>query len=170
MQEFPALPSPSVRGLLLPQVEPPSIGETAPYRRARWTIQAAKRIALIGYSFGAMDDLVAYSLLKEKLMQSETTTIVVMPDPYELAMRLKDDVRSSRVYGLAAYWDLLAPAIMIAADRRLHKSCDLTRHCSRCVAHTYYNLLDSGFSSTLRGEFIPCGSLNTSRHPSGRHL
>ena len=142
LQMFPTLPAPTVPRLLLPQLEPKGIIDTAPYIDARRLIVHAKRIALIGYSFGGMDDQVAYRLLTRTVARTRVPIIVVGPDVGDLVMRLREDVLGAPVIGLVARWYELAEAILASSMRRFHKSCDTSRLCSRCVAYVYEAILD----------------------------
>jgi hypothetical protein len=63
---------------------------------------------LIGYSFGGMDDHVAYRLLTQAVAHTRVPVIVVGPEVDDLVMRLRDDVNGATVLGLAAYWNVLA--------------------------------------------------------------
>lgn len=142
LQMFPALPGPTVPGLLLPQIEPADIVDTAPYRVARSRIVQARCIALIGYSFGSMDDRVAYRLLTQNVARTRAPVIVVGPNVEALAMQLRESVGGVAVAGLPVYWDTLAEAIIATSLQRFHKSCDLGRRCARCTAYAYEGILD----------------------------
>jgi hypothetical protein len=148
LQMFSALRAPIVPGLLLPQLEPQGIVETTPYVDARRRIMRAKRIALIGYSFGGMDDQVAYRLLTWTVARTRVPIIVVGPDVGDLVMRLREDAPGAPVIGLVARWYALAEAIIASSLRRFHKSCDTGRLCSRCVAYVYEAILDESWWAT----------------------
>jgi len=148
LQMFPALSAPNVPGLLLPQVEPEGIINTAPYVEARRRILHAKRIALIGYSFGGMDDRVAYRLLTRAVARTQAPIIVIGPDVRDLVMRLREDVPRVPVMGLVARWYELAEAIIASSTRRFHKSCDTGRLCGRCVTYAYEAILDQSRCAT----------------------
>lgn len=141
-QWFHRIPAPTVPGLLLPQAEPEVIITTAPYRAARIRVMQAKRIALIGYSFGGMDDLVAYRMLTQTVARTHAPVIAVGPDVTALTLQLQDDIKFGRVEELTAYWWALAEAIIATSMRRFHKSCDLRRRCARCVGYAYEGILD----------------------------
>lgn len=142
LQTFPELYVPTVPGLLLPQPEPCDIANTAPYVGASRRIAHAKRIALIGYSFGGMDDQEAYRLLTRTVVRTRVPVIVVGPDVGDLVTRLREDTLGASVIGLVARWYALAEAIIASSMRRFHKSCDTSRLCSRCVAYLYEAILD----------------------------
>jgi hypothetical protein len=150
LQMFPAISAPNVSGLLLPQVEPDGIINTAPYVEASQRILRAKRIALIGYSFGGMDDRVAYRLLTRAVARTQAPIVVIGPDVHDLVMRLREDVPRVPVMELVARWYELAEAIIASSTRRFHKSCDTDRLCGRCVTYAYEAILDqSGWARSL---------------------
>lgn len=154
LQMFTELSAPNVSGLLLPQVEPDGIINTAPYVEARQRILNAKRIALIGYSFGGMDDRVAYQLLTRAVAYTQAPIIVIGPDVRDLVMRLREDVPGVRVEGLVARWYELAEAVMATSMRRFHKSCDTGRLCGRCVTYAYEAIVDeSRWATSVIGRY-----------------
>lgn len=56
LQDFPELQGVEIPGLLLPQREPEEIVSTKEYCIAQKFLQTARRVILVGYSFGDMDD------------------------------------------------------------------------------------------------------------------
>lgn len=144
LQMFPELQAPIIPGLLLPQSEPYDIIYSTPYLAARSFLSRAKRIALIGYSFGGMDDRVAYRLLIKTVERTRAPIVVVVPDVKNLVMRLREDVNGVMIVGLEMLWNVLTEAIITSSTRRLHKSCDMDRLCSRCIAYDYERILDRG--------------------------
>ncbi len=63
LQTFPELRGIEIPGLLLPQREPVEIAITNKYRIVRRLLRTARRVILVGYSFGDMDDWVAYDAI-----------------------------------------------------------------------------------------------------------
>lgn len=144
LQMFPELQAPIIPGLLLPQPEPYDIIYSTPYLAARSLLSRAKRIALIGYSFGSMDDRVAYRLLIKTVERTRAPIVVVGPDVKNLVMRLREDVNGVLIVGLEMLWNVLTEALITASTRRFHKSCNVDRWCSRCIAYDYERILDRG--------------------------
>jgi hypothetical protein len=143
LQMYPSIKALHIPGLLLPQPEPQRIIESLPFRIASRHIVQAKRVALIGYSFGAMDDAVSYRMLTKTVACTRAPIVIVGPDVNELVARLREDVQSANVKGLSAYWNVLAESIIVTATRRFHKSCSLQRRCSRCIAYAYCAIQDA---------------------------
>jgi|ERR1017187_5882321 hypothetical protein len=131
-----------IPGLLFPQPEPKEIAITPEYRVAEGFLQAARRLILVGYSFGDMDDGVAYDLVTSTIRSRRIPTVVAKPDAVDLALRISEDSRSSTVVGLSVYWDKLASAIIASIGRPRHKTCYHGRLCSKCVGYLYNAFLD----------------------------
>lgn len=143
LQEFDALRGIEIPGLLLPQREPIGIALTPAYLVAQRLLRAARRLVLVGYSFGDMDDIVAYGLVTSTIRLRRTVTVVAKPDATDLALRIAEDSGSSTVSGLSVYWDKLASAIIASLAQPRQKSCDHRRLCSRCVAYYYDAFLNA---------------------------
>ena len=143
-QEFPGLPPLSIPGLLLPQTEPLEIAETPQYRAAQIALQTARRLILVGYSFGEMDDGVAYAMITSAIRTRRIDTVVAKPDALDLAVRMAEESGTRTVAYLSAYWDKLSNAIIASVVQPRRKSCDHTRLCARCVAYLYEAFLDGG--------------------------
>jgi hypothetical protein len=102
----------------------------------------AQRVFLVGYSFGEMDDVVAYRMLTTAIQSRPMAVVVVKPDSNDLAIRIAEDSRSMTVGSLPVFWDKLASAILSSLGREKHKTCDHRRLCDRCVAYFYGAFLD----------------------------
>jgi hypothetical protein len=89
-----------------------------------------------------MDDTVAYKLVTSTISTHRMATIVVKPDAADLVLRISQDSGSPTVAGLSVYWDKLASAIIMSIGGPLHKRCDHTRLCARCVSFFYEAFLD----------------------------
>lgn len=141
-QDFPELQGIEIPGLLLPQREPGEIAMTKEYRTAQMLLQNARRIILIGYSFGDMDDWVAYDVITSAIRSRRVATVVANPQGYDLALRISENGASSTVWALPVYWDTLAMAILASVGDPRYKTCSHTRLCARCVSYLYSALLD----------------------------
>ena len=105
-------------------------------------LRRARRLVLVGYSFGEMDDAIAYDLVTSTIRTRRIPTVVAKPDATDLVLRISEDSKSSTVTGLSAYWDKLASATIASIRRPRHKTCDHRRLCSKCIAYLYNALLD----------------------------
>jgi hypothetical protein len=144
LQEFPELRGPKIPTLLLPQREPSEIRLTAEYSVMQRHISAAERLIVIGYSFGDMDDHVAYDLVTSTIRASRIPTVIAKPMPTDLIVRISEDAASKTVFGLSAFWDKLASATMASISRPQYKTCNHALLCRRCVAYLYEAFLDQG--------------------------
>ncbi len=143
LQNYPELPGIKIPGLFLPQIEPEEIAMTSEYVAAQKLLEGARRLILVGYSFGDMDDRVAYDLIIRTISSRRVATVVVKPDATDLALQISEDSRSSTVAGLPAYWGKLASAIIASLGQQpRYKTCDHRRLCSRCVTYLYQAFLD----------------------------
>jgi hypothetical protein len=145
LQMFPSLDAPSIPGLLLPQREPATIRGTAPFQAAFHKIRMARHVAVIGYSFGELDDHVAFDMLTATRLHAEAAVAVVGPNVAQLTAVIAETMKSNRVYGLTAYWRPLAMAVIAVEHQPYawHKSCNQWR-CPRCIDYAYNALLDAG--------------------------
>ncbi len=142
LQDFPELQGIEIPGLLLPQREPEEIAMTKEYRIARKLLQAARRVILVGYSFGDMDDWIAYDVITSAIRSRRFATVVAKPEAYDLAHRISDDSASSTVMALPVYWDKLTMAIIASVGEPRYKTCSHMRLCIRCVDYLYNAFLD----------------------------
>jgi hypothetical protein len=73
-------------------------------------------VALIGYSFSrngnAYDDRVSWDFFCREFNKFTGNIYVIEPRPYELQSRIADSIRSKNVFGVRAYWNVLAHAFM----------------------------------------------------------
>ncbi len=143
-QEFPELRPIAIPGLLLPQTEPQKIAMTSSYRAARKSLQFARRLILVGYSFGDMDDTIAYAMITSVVRVRRMETVVAKPDALDLAARIARDGKTDSVVPLSVYWVKLSAAIIAAVGRPRYKSCDHARLCRRCVSYLYHAFVDGG--------------------------
>jgi hypothetical protein len=144
LQDFPELQGIEIPGLLLPQREPGEIVMTKEYRIAQKFLRAARRVILVGYSFGDMDDWIAYDVITSAIRSQRLTTVVAKPEAYDLALRISDDSASSTVMALPVFWDKLTMAIIASVGEPRYKTCSHMRLCIRCVGYLYNAFLDSG--------------------------
>lgn len=142
LQCFHGLQGIEIPGLLLPQREPVEIAMNKEYRLARKLLQAARRLIIVGYSFGDMDDWIAYDMIASAIRTRRLVTLVAKPDAYDLALRISDDSRSSTVMALPVFWDKLAIAILASTGKPKYKTCKHVRLCIRCVDYLYNAFLD----------------------------
>jgi hypothetical protein len=152
LQDFPELQGINIPGLLLPQREPKEIAMTKEYRLAARFILNARRLVLIGYSFGSMDDRVAYQLVTSAIRLRRFPSVIAMPDATDLAHRIAEDSKSSTVGALSVYWDKLASAIITSIGRPRHKNCCHERLCYRCIEYLYNAFLDNAALVVVRRE------------------
>jgi len=142
LQDFPELQGIEIPGLLLPQREPEEIAMTDEYRIVRKLLQAARRAILVGYSFGDMDDWIAYDVITSAIRSRRLATVVAQPEAYDLAIRIADDSASSTVVALPVFWDKLAMAIIASVGEPRYKACCHMRLCIRCVDYLYNSFLN----------------------------
>jgi hypothetical protein len=144
LQEFHEIPPLRIGGLLLPQPEPASISLSTEFGIAWASLNSAARLVLVGYSFGGMDDREAYALITRAIRLRKLETVVLSPDPTDLAFRIQDDASWGGVAAFPGYWDKLSAAIISSIGRPRRKSCDHARLCLSCVEYLYEAFLDAG--------------------------
>ena len=142
LQYFHGLQGIKIPGLLLPQREPVEIAMNKEYRVARELLQVARRVIIVGYSFGDMDDWIAYDMNTSAIRTRRLVTVVAKPDAHDLALRISDDSGSSTTMALPVFWDKLAMAILASIGKPKHKTCKHMRLCARCVDYLYNAFLD----------------------------
>lgn len=142
LQRFPDLRGLEIQSLLLPQREPESIAETPRYIAAQRLLTGARRVILVGYSFGGMDDVVAYEKLMAAIKSQRMAAVVVDPNGEDLAIRISEDSHSVAVGSLPVCWDKLASAILASLSWQGYKTCNHRRLCYRCVEYLYGAFLD----------------------------
>lgn len=84
-------------------------------------------VAVIGYSFGqnkgSYDDHVSWNVFCQMFYKFAGDIYVIDPKPDELRGRIAEATKSSNVFGVRAYWNILAHAIIKgASDNRLRTS------------------------------------------------
>jgi hypothetical protein len=79
-------------------------------------------VAVIGYSFGH-DDHVSWNCFCQTLNGFKGNIYVVDPKPEELTARIADRIKSTRVFGMPVFWDVLARAF-VESRRESRKSLD----------------------------------------------
>ena len=142
LQEFPELQGIEIPGLLLPQIEPKEIAMTTEYGTARKLLQAARRVILVGYSFGDMDDWIAFDVVTSAIRSRRFATVVAKPETYDLALQISDASASSAVMALPVFWDKLTMGILASVGEPRYKTCSHMRLCIRCVNYLYNAFLD----------------------------
>ena len=79
-------------------------------------------IAVIGYSFGrngaAYDDHVSWQFFSRAFPKFSGSIYVIDPDPYDLACRVADARKTSNVFGIRAFWNLLAHSFVETSYNR----------------------------------------------------
>jgi|WetSurMetagenome_2_1015567.scaffolds.fasta_scaffold00222_29 hypothetical protein len=143
LQQFHELQGIEIPKLLLPQREPMEIAISKEYRIARNLLQAARKIIIVGYSFGEMDDWIAYNMITSAIRNRHLVTVVVKPDADELALRISEDSGRSTTMALPVYWDKLTMAILASVEKPKYKTCTHVRLCARCVDYLYNGVLDN---------------------------
>jgi len=107
---------------------PESYGELGLAERlSQVTRFRADFIAIIGYSFGrngdTYDDCVSLNYLRNVLRGFIGNVYVIDPQPESVREMVKDVIRSKNVYGVRAYWNVLAHVLMeVLRGRCLQKS------------------------------------------------
>lgn len=142
LQQFPDLPAPRIPGLILPQVEPEVLASTPLFREATQSLRQARRLVIVGYSFGEGDDWLVEKMLVEAMKSSTPEVIVVSPDPEGLATRLEHLGRAP-VHRVPSRWCELAGAILGSMGRHFFKSCPPGRLCARCISWLYGGAYDA---------------------------
>lgn len=143
LQEFPELPAIVIPGLLLPQREQSALAFSDEYAAVRRALKAVQRLVLVGYSFGEMDDAVAYEAIISVLRRGGIAATVLKPDAAGLAGQMAHDSSSDAVLPLQAYWHCMSAAILAARYQSHFKTCNHERLCARCVLYLYEVLVDS---------------------------
>jgi hypothetical protein len=141
-QKFPGLSGIDVPGLLLPQREPETLKQSLQYRAVKKCLSAANRLVLIGYSFGQMDDHIAYESIIDSLKHAPIPTLLIQPEPRDLQERLAEESKSPSIFVLPAYWDSLSEAIMFSTTNERRRTCNHRKLCAECVAYYYEAFLD----------------------------
>ena len=142
--DFPELSPPTIPGLVLPGPEPAEVLTRAEYRAAAKLLPMSKYVSIIGYSFGAMDDLHTYAFLTSKIPRAHQAVIVVSLEPYEMMYRLSDELKSASVFAIPASWQHLVRAILVPGDCRKYHPTPNGTFCAPCVWYQYEALLDAG--------------------------
>jgi hypothetical protein len=142
--DFPELSPPTIPGLVLPGPEPAEILTRAVYRAAARLLPISKHFSIIGYSFGAMDDLHTYAFLTTRIPPTHQAVIVVSLDPYEMMHRLSDELQSTSVFAIAASWQYLSRAILYPGECKKFHPTPHGTFCVPCVWYQYETLLDAG--------------------------
>lgn len=142
--EFSDLRAPSIPGFVHIGPEPSTITQTRSYICAMQLLPRAKYVVFVGYAFGGMDDIYTYNFLCAHLRRHSTPVVVIDLNPSDLVLRIQDEVKSAKVYGLEADWSFLAQAIIETARVRRHKWCSISRLCPTCVSYSYERLQDKG--------------------------
>ena len=104
-------------------------------------------IAIIGYTFGrdgsGHDDWISLDRLKSAFHCFAGNVYVIEPRPEPLREMIADGIESNRVFGVPAYWNILAHVFVEAAagravGRSLNYACEqiLDRHGDRVVFPT----------------------------------
>lgn len=143
LQEFPELPAIVIPGLLLPQREKSALAFSDEYAAVRGALKAVQRLVLVGYSFGDMDDAVAYEAIINAIRLGGIATTVLKPDAAGLAGQMAHDSGSDTVLPLQAYWHCMSAAILASRFQSHFKTCNHERLCARCVLYLYEILVDS---------------------------
>lgn len=141
LQIHPALRAPAVPGLILPQVEPPHLEDSPGHLRAKQVLLSADRIAIVGYSFGEMDDWIVHDMVVTAMRARPVQVVVASPYPSDLSTRLAEEAGHA-VSDLRAYWAELAEAVLLSIAKPVFKSCAHRRLCARCTSYLYEGLLD----------------------------
>ena len=144
LQRYPGLREIRMPGLLLPQREPSEIASADVYVLAGKFLSATERLFLVGYSFGDLDDHIAYELVMSIIRSRRIPCVVVSPRPGDLVLRISADAKAADVAPLPVYWDSLSAAIICSRAQAKWKTCDHRRFCLRCIAYLYEVLLKSG--------------------------
>jgi hypothetical protein len=142
LQEFPELPAIVIPGLLLPQREQGVLAFSDEYATVRRALKSVQRLVLVGYSFGEMDDAVAYETIIRVIRRGGIAATVLKPDAAELAGQMAHDSSSDTVLPLQAYWHCMSAAILAARCQPHFKTCNHERLCARCVLYLYEGFVD----------------------------
>lgn len=142
--DFPELAPLTVPGLTLVGPEPAEVLTRMEYRAAALLLQRSKYVSIIGYSFGAMDDVHTYAFLTSRISRAHHAVIIISREPYELMCRLSDQLKSTNIHGISATWHHLARAMLSPGDCRKYHAATRGPFCVPCVLYKYEALLDAG--------------------------
>jgi hypothetical protein len=142
--DFPELSPLTVPGLVLPGPEPADVLARAEYRAAARLLPMSNHFSIIGYSFGAMDDLHTYAFLTSRIPRSHQAVLVISLEPYEMMYRLSDELKSTSVFAISASWQHLSHAILFPGDCKKFHPTSHGAFCVPCVWYQYEALLDAG--------------------------
>jgi hypothetical protein len=95
-------------------------------------------VAVIGYSFGrngdAFDDHVSWEFFRKAFPDFSGDIYVIDPEPADLSSRISDARKSKNVFGVRAYWNVLAHAFVeVLSDKP----------CRRSLNYLYNHFLDT---------------------------
>lgn len=142
--DFSELSPPTIPGLVLPGPEPAEVLTRAEYRAAARLLPISKHFSIIGYSFGAMDDLHTHAFLTSRIPRAHQAVIIVSLEPYEMMYRLSDELKSTGVFAIPANWQYLSQAILFPGDCKKFHPTPHGTFCVPCVWYQYQALLDAG--------------------------
>lgn len=127
---------PHITQKLLPGPEPARMTRGSAYQEGRELFVQAPALVLVGYSFGrwkgAFDDKESFEYFVDLLRWRPRPTLVLSPDPAELADSLRQRLSRRDVYPLAVRWEILSSVVLglvgplgsiapIWCDRRLRE-------------------------------------------------
>jgi hypothetical protein len=169
-QEYPDLPFTGVPGLFLPQPEVPALAMQLAYSEVDFLLKRCRRVGIVGYSFGAGDDWMAYGRILRALDKRDVSAVVLSLDPRDLVEQMMEQSKNRAVIALPFRWDILAAAIMASPTRARRKTCSHDAGlCARCVMYLYDVFLDSAFQWEELSERYMLTELTRPVHRDGGH-
>ena len=112
--------APHLTPKVLPAPELPDVILGAAYVRARQVFPRSRALIVAGYSFGdrggILDDAPSFEFFASVLQAHPRPVYIVSGNPYELAERLRECVRSDAVYPLALRWERFTGFLLARSD------------------------------------------------------
>lgn len=97
------------------------ITSTKPYRRLINIFSSIRRVCIIGYSFGRMNDAESFEMLIDLLRWKPKPILIVNPDPRDLIELLETTLKRKSVYGLSCKWNVLAKFVINGCFKRVYR-------------------------------------------------
>jgi hypothetical protein len=106
---------PVSNGIWYPEREPPSITSTTPYKQAKSYLRRAKRLFVLGYSFGAhdsnIDDFETFSFFCEMIRDYHIPVVVLNLRPEMLVDSIGYASGTKSIVGIVIDWNIFARSV-----------------------------------------------------------
>jgi hypothetical protein len=111
-------------GLVLCEMETPDDMRLAASLR-RMDRSTPSFVAIIGYTFGRSnnghDDWISFAAFERKFKDFDGDIYIIEPQPEPLCEMLADRLKSNRVIGVRAYWNVLSHVCLLAVRGEIGK-------------------------------------------------